>query len=265
MKNVTKAMFAGILMFVGILLIGCADNQPSKYPTAPQVFGMLVSEDSGVNQYLSVKKTKDKVKAGPKKVKMDSKQRETLNDLFSTMVKNNCPTFARDEITEKELISFAVEYGAGRYDDETWTDKKGNEYFRVKVKDIDRIVGPKGYFGRKIKKHQSLLKNSIRYEKGYYYYPYDGGCGAGSSFAQVAKLFLVNEEEMEYRVIVNVYQPNEMFPYEDRNATPDEWRKKRKDGILAYEDGIPERIATMNATVIKVDPKRYFLIEYLKK
>jgi hypothetical protein len=195
--------------------------------------------------------TKSKVQESTsKEVKLQSAELKKLNTFFSNFSEVFLKPFSKESITDKELIYFGVMHNE-RNNYKLF--EKASDY-KIRIKESNVNGSALKYFGREIKKHQSI--EGIEYKNGYYYIP--EADGEAYSFSQVQQLF--DNGNDYYTVYLNIYTASSGWTGDD-NGTSADWKKRGEE--------IPELTGKMKATILKKNgPKGedlYNLIDYVKE
>jgi hypothetical protein len=190
--------------------------------------------------------------SAPKEVKITPAEKKQLNTFFSNFSEVFLEPFAKDGISDTKLIEFSVIHN---YRNNEKLFVKGGKEYQVKIKAgyVDDTVNK--YFGKRIKKHQSVDDSGIEYRDGWYYTT--DASGEEFDFSQIASLS-DNGNNM-YTANVNVYSASSGWTG-NVHGTEKEWKK-------ASPDDVPQISGVMKATLQKVTEKgksRYILVDYVK-
>jgi hypothetical protein len=184
-----------------------------------------------------------------KEVNLTAKEKKELNTFFSYFSEVFLDPFTKESITDKDLIIFALGHN---YKNNYERFEKGDKPYNVKLKAsfVDETVNK--YFGRKIKKHQSI--DPVRYVKGKYICP--DNSSEEFSFSQIENLYDLGNNL--FLANVNNFNADPAWTG-DTHATLQEWKKK-DEGVRVPE--ISEKMKATLQKVIENGKSRYILIDY---
>jgi hypothetical protein len=187
-----------------------------------------------------------------KEVKLTLKEKKELNTFFSNFSEVFVEPFAKDKISDIKLIEFSIYHN---YKNNEKRFVKGGKEYQVKIKTsyIDETVMK--FFGKEIKKHQSVADSGIDYKDGWYYTT--DASGEEYDFSQIVSLY--DNGNGLYTAIVNVYSAGSGW-VGDTHANENIWKK-------ASPDDVPQVTDRMKATLQKVTENgrsRYILIDYTR-
>ena len=190
--------------------------------------------------------------AAPKEVKLNPAEKKLMNTFFSNFSEVLVEPFAKDKITDKELIEFSISHN---YRNNEKLFVKGGKEYQVKIKASSVDDSVVKFFGRKISKHQPVDDRGIEYKDGWYYTT--DASGEEYFFSQIVSLF--DNGGGMYSATVNVFGAGSGWTG-NVHGNETEWKK-------AEPDDVPQIIEVMKATLQKVTEKgksRYILIDYIK-
>lgn len=187
-----------------------------------------------------------------KEVKLTPAEKKQLNTFFSNFSEVFLEPFAKDKISDTELIEFSIYHN---YKNNEKRFVRGGKEYQVKIKAsyIDETVMK--YFGKKITKHQSIDDSGIEYKDGWYYTT--DATGEEYDFSQIVSLS--DNGNGMYTAMVNVYSAGSGW-VGDTHADEKAWKN-------ASPDDVPRVTQVMKATLQKVTENgksRYILIDYAR-
>ena len=135
--------------------------------------------------------------AKPREIKTDAAQRAQLDKFFSNFAEASLKPFQKNKVSDQILIDFAINY---IFENKPQVTKKS----RVSAEEV--AASAAYFFGRKIKKHQSIPDHA--YKNG----SYDGGDSTlereTQVFARIKKLVYLSDNEYLASVENYVGRPN---------------------------------------------------------
>ncbi|HPS86856.1 MAG TPA: hypothetical protein PLY36_08935 [Spirochaetota bacterium] len=189
----------------------------------------------------------------PKEVKLNPAEKKQLNTFFSNFSEVFVKPFKKDAISDTELIEFSVSHN---YRNNEKLFVKGGEEYQVKIKASYIDNSAVKFFGRNIKKNQSIAGSGIEYRDGWYFTT--DASGEEYYFSQIVSLS--DDGNNMYTAIVNVYAAGSGWTG-NVHGDAKEWKKTSPEDV-------PEISEVIKATLRKVTEKgkgRYILIDYLKE
>lgn len=183
-----------------------------------------------------------------KELRLAPAEKKALNTFFSNFSEVFVKPFSNGSIADADLIRFGVSHNY-RNNEKLFAKTGKENQAKIKAGYVDESVNK--YFGKRIKKHQSV--EGIEYKNGWYYIP--PASGEAFIFSQVANLY--DSGNNRYTATVNVYSAGSGWTGNVHGSVK-EWKA---------DNDIPELAEVMNAVLQKVTEKgksRYILLEYTK-